>query len=103
MPFTRYSSGCPHRIALEVPRRPRNALNVEVGTPLPRCRLRPPTHWPEEAPSVTRWLLSGGSALMLGLCSCRACPLKPDFCGCGHMGTTHEKGRCLVPSCQCGK
>lgn len=69
------SSGnsCPHRIELTVPRRPGNVLNVEVGTPLPRCALRHPEHWPEGS-SALRWLGSGGSALVFGVCTPRNCP-----------------------------
>lgn len=94
--FSRYAERCPHRMMLAVERRPGNALNVEVGTPAPRCKLKPPTDWPEDGPSVTRWLLSGGSALVLGPCS-RSCPLQPKHCDeCGHRGENHDEDGCLV-------
>lgn len=64
---------CPHRIELETPRRKANALCIEAGYFLvPRCRLKPPDHWPEGM--VTRWLWSGGDATVLGRCS-KSCPL----------------------------
>ena len=59
---------CPSRIELEVERRPANALNVEIGTPVPRCRLRSPDG------RGSAWLLSGGSPLAYGVCSARECP-----------------------------
>lgn len=64
---------CRHLIQLGVPSRPANALNVEVGQPLPRCRLRTPEHWGDADPRAARWLLSGGSPLVLGLCAPNGC------------------------------
>lgn len=64
---------CPHLLQPELPRRPANALNIEVGQPSPRCNLKRPDHWPEGA-SALRWLGSGGSPLVFGRCD-RACPL----------------------------
>lgn len=59
---------CSERVEMDVPRRPANALNVEVGTPLPRCRLKTPASWRGFDPRATRWLLSGGDPLVLGPC-----------------------------------
>lgn len=69
------SAHCPHRIELPTPRRRANALNIEVGTPAPRCGLKEPDHWPNKNMAL-RWRLSGGSPLVFGLCS-EECPLKP--------------------------
>jgi hypothetical protein len=66
-------SACPCRIEIDVERRLANALNLEVGTPMPRCMRKPPEHWGESAPPVSRWLASGGSALVLGVCDFK-CP-----------------------------
>lgn len=96
MGFKSYAEGCPNRVKLEVERRPGNALNVEVGTPAPRCKLQTPEHW-GKAPSVARWLASGGSALVLGRCAAGACPLKPRHCSeCGHRAEFHSPAGCLV-------
>ena len=51
--FRRFSDGCPHRLDIELIRRPANALNVEIGQPARRCRLKPPANWPAEAGMVT--------------------------------------------------
>jgi hypothetical protein len=75
--FGSYADACPKRIVLPIERRPGNALNVEIGQPMDRCRLRPPSHWPEGM--VGRWLASGGSALVLGVCCAARCPLKPTI------------------------
>lgn len=56
-----------------LPRRPGNALNVEIGAPLDRCLDKRPRHWPASM-SAIRWLGSGGSPLILGACTPRACP-----------------------------
>lgn len=64
---------CDDLIQLGVPPRPANALNIEVGQPLDRCRLKTPAHWGLVDPRGARWLLSGGSPLVLGLCSAN-CP-----------------------------
>jgi hypothetical protein len=65
---------CPHRLELETPRRRANALCIEAGYfPIPRCKLKPPDHWPEGM--VIRWLWSGGGdPTVLGKCS-RSCPM----------------------------
>lgn len=75
--FARYCSACPNRITPALERRPGNALNVEIGQGLDRCRLRTPKHW--NGASALRWLASGGSPLVLGACSRSSCPLKPDL------------------------
>jgi len=49
-------------------RRPVNGLNIEIGEPQGRCRLRTPPHWGDADPRAARWLWSGGSPLVLGLC-----------------------------------
>lgn len=99
--FRRYADGCPYRLTSEVERRPANALNLEIGAPLPRCRLRLPREW-KGRDMAARWLASGGTPFVFGLCS-RACPLRPDFCeDCGHrrdMG--HALGACRSGSCGC--
>jgi hypothetical protein len=94
--FAKYAEKCPNLVKLEVERRPGNALNVEIGTPIPRCKLCPPPHW--RGASVTRWLLSGGSPLVLGACTRVFCPLKPDHCdACGHTAELHTlvSGGCI--------
>ena len=58
----------PSLIALGVERRPGNALNVEIGAPVPRCDQRSPDG------RGMAWLWSGGSALAYGCCSRRSCP-----------------------------
>lgn len=58
---------CPSRRELAVERRPGNALNVEIGAAVPRCVERRPDHWPD-AMSSQRWIGSGGSLLVFGLC-----------------------------------
>lgn len=70
------SDTCPHRIGLEVIRRPANALNIEMGGfgGCDRCKLKPPEEWGPNAPSVMRWLLSGGSPMVLGRCTPNNCP-----------------------------
>lgn len=71
--FRAYAAACPYRIDLPVERRPGNALNVEIGAPMPRCRLRTPEHW--GGASALRWLGSGGTPLVLGNCVRSQCPL----------------------------
>jgi len=63
---------CPYFNEPELPRRRANALNVEVGAPIPRCTLKEPEHWPNKG-MAARWLLSGGSPLVFGPCSAN-CP-----------------------------
>ena len=69
---TRANKPCRYRIDLELPRRPVNGLNIEIGAPASRCTLKPPAHWPDGM--VLRWLASGGEALVLGKCTGN-CPL----------------------------
>jgi hypothetical protein len=69
---------CCDRIALSVERRPGNALNIEIGTPATRCRLRTPEHWGDIDPRGARWLLSGGSPLVLGPCEAAKCPRRDN-------------------------
>jgi hypothetical protein len=71
-------SPCRYRVELEVLRRRCNGLNVEIGIPIPRCRLKPPEEWPNGAVMVGRWLLSGGSPLVLGHCTPGNCPPEKD-------------------------
>ncbi len=58
---------CPSRINLGIERRPANALNIEIGQPLPRCTELSPDG------RGMAWLWSGGSALAYGRCCARAC------------------------------
>lgn len=52
---------------------------VEVCTPADRCLLKLPEHWSEGAKTAgaLRWIGSGGSALVFGVCD-RNCPLKDE-------------------------
>lgn len=66
---------CRYMVECELARRPANALNVEIGQPLARCQLKTPKHWGDRDPLATRWLLSGGSPLVLGVClGSEGCP-----------------------------
>jgi hypothetical protein len=95
--FCAFSSACPHRIEPTLERRPGNALNIEIGQPSARCRLRPPRHW-GAAVSVARWLLSGGDPMVLGYCSRAGCKqaLGQEWCECGHRLEHHSQGGCKV-------
>ena len=76
--ITAYQAGpekCPQRIELPVAKRGANALNVEIGSPMPRCRCRTPDEWGADDPRAVRWLASGGSPLVLSACAPDACPL----------------------------
>jgi len=66
--FSELSAICPDRRELSVQRRPGNALNVEIGAPLPRCLLRSPDG------RGLAWLASGGDVLAYGTCDRAACP-----------------------------
>jgi hypothetical protein len=66
------------RSGLVLPRRRANGLNIEVGTPAPRCLLKLPDHWRGPGASAIRWLASGGSALVFGHCTPNACHRKAD-------------------------
>jgi hypothetical protein len=65
---------CSDRIEPPLERRPGNALCIEIGQPLQRCRQQTPEHWNGHDAGATRWLLSGGSPFVLGLCSPATCP-----------------------------
>lgn len=73
MSWKELRASCAHRIELPLPRRPANALCVEIMGPLPRCTLKLPSHWTGSGASALRWLASGGSPLVLGRCSVH-CP-----------------------------
>lgn len=64
----RLERDCGHRMELAVERRPGNALNVEIGAPVPRCNRKSPDG------RGLAWLLSGGDSLSYGHCTPRACP-----------------------------
>jgi hypothetical protein len=65
---------CPHRLESIVERRRANALCVEVGTPLPRCILKPSTNTAGQKIDAIRWLGSGGSVFVFGACTPNNCP-----------------------------
>jgi hypothetical protein len=66
---------CGSRQTLSPERRPANALNVEIGTPQPRCTLQPPDgRGVTKDGSTLDYLRSGGSILAYGLCTSAACP-----------------------------
>lgn len=67
---------CSSRMEQPTPRRPVNGLNVEVGTPSPRCINKPPVNVAGVKADAFRWLLSGGSELAFGVCCVATCPLK---------------------------
>lgn len=73
MSWKELRASCVYKIALGIPRRPANALCVEIMEPLPRCTLKLPSHWTGTGASALRWLGSGGSPLVLGRCSAN-CP-----------------------------
>lgn len=66
--FSDLAPACPQREQPPVERRRANALNVEVGAPMPRCK------WKSPDGRGLAWLLSGGSILDYGLCALRGCP-----------------------------
>ena len=71
-----FDESCPHRLELETVRRSANALCIEATFfPIPRCKLKPPDHWPEGM--VIRWLWSGGDGTILGKCY-GTCPLDKE-------------------------
>lgn len=73
--FFSIAQKCDARREQRIERRPGNALNVEIGTPMPRCMLQPP-----DGRGVTKdggtfdWLRSGGSELDYGACCAANCP-----------------------------
>lgn len=74
--FDDLASRCPYRLDLGVPPRKANALNVEVGQGMPRCRLRTPEHWGDADQCGARWIGSGGHLAVFGMCSCSGCPIR---------------------------
>lgn len=74
--FAEFAAACDQRIELGVPPRRANALNLEVGQPMTRCRMRTPEHWGDADPGARRWIGSGGSLLVFGHCEPGACPLR---------------------------
>lgn len=72
--FVAMAETCGERVALPILRRPAPGLNVEIGKPLDRCRLRTPPEWGDFDPRGARWLGSGGDPLVLGVCSRARCP-----------------------------
>jgi hypothetical protein len=72
-PFLLYRETCNARLRSDVPRRPGNALNIEVGQPADRCIDKAPREWRGRGVSGFRWLASGGDAFVFGACS-SACP-----------------------------
>lgn len=77
--FDRGPAACPAYVEVELQRRPANALNLEIGQPRTRCRCKTPEKWGGIDPRATRWLLSGGDPLILGICESRGCPLPGDY------------------------
>lgn len=67
---------CPHRLKPDALPLQRNALRVEIFTPESRCILKMPEHWPEGAKKLggLRWIMSGGSAFVFGVCTPNRCP-----------------------------
>lgn len=62
---------CPNRVEPATERRPVNGLNVEIGSPAPRCTRKSPDG------RGLIWLLSGGSILAYGRCGA-VCPRSSD-------------------------
>ena len=52
-----------------------NALRIETFHPSDRCRAKTPKEWNGVDPTARRWLNSGGSPYVLGLCTSN-CPVK---------------------------
>ena len=67
---------CPHLIEYGSLPLQSNALRVEITTPSPRCLMKLPPHWSEGAKraGALRWIGSGGSPLVFGVCD-SDCPL----------------------------
>ena len=59
---------CRSHIQPSLERRRANALNIEIGSPLPRCTRKSPDG------RGLAWLMSGGSPLSYGHCTPLACP-----------------------------
>ena len=78
MPASRYERGpetCAAYVAMGVPARKANALNIEVGQAQARCRCLTPEEWGAMDRRGVRWLMSGGTSLIFGLCSRPTCPI----------------------------
>ena len=63
---------CGQRVDPSLERRPCNGLNVEIGSPSPRCLSKSPDG------RGLLWYFSGGSVLAYGVCSQNDCPLLSD-------------------------
>lgn len=75
MNFPEFALTCTACYRLNIERRPGNALNVEIGTPLPRCLLQPPDGRGVTCDGGTLdYLRSGGNVLAYGVCAAGACP-----------------------------
>ena len=72
--FADFAPRCPDRITIPDTYRNPSALHIDPPSPTPRCRLRTPEDWGDADHRAARWLLSGGSPLVLGECACRWCP-----------------------------
>ena len=97
-PFETYRKTCTARLRMIQERRPVNGLNVEIGGSFDRCLDKTPAAWRGQGVSGVRWLASGGSALVFGICS-PACPrlcCHGDgaacwWCSGGDTGCPHER------------
>jgi hypothetical protein len=66
---------CPSSLQPAIVPRPGNCWNVEITQPQCRCLKKAPDHWAAlNAPSAARWLGSGGSPSVFGICTPGACP-----------------------------
>lgn len=73
--FQAFASTCISRRVLRVERRPGNALNVEIGSPMPRCMLQPPDgRGVTKDGSTMDWIRSGGQELDYLPCDPETCP-----------------------------
>ncbi len=73
--FAAFAAACQSCERPNIERRPGNALNVEIGTPHPRCLLKPPDGRGVTCDGGTLdYLRSGGSVLAYGLCEAATCP-----------------------------
>ena len=97
--FKKFKANCPYLYKEDMPPRPVNGLNIEIGPPQDRCGLKLPAHWPQGARNrgAARWVLSGGSALIFGCCDINDCGLGYEWCpDCGHRKDQHFMGMCIV-------
>lgn len=72
--FGEFSEGCNSKISPDLESRPANALNLEIGQPMPRCINSQPDNWPKDQGFGIRWLASGGGPLVFGVCCAGNCP-----------------------------